>query len=94
MSINPSIDIKNDITITSISSGASVSGVLFDDDNYDRVTPLTLTLGYDHSYDNGLVLGVHAMRTAASQLNIDGDDTIIDDFYLQSISFGIGYEWK
>lgn len=63
--------------------------------NYDRVTPITLTLGYDHSYNNGLVLGVHFMRTLATKLNTDADTLYdIDDFYLQSISFGIGYEWK
>ncbi len=61
--------------------------------NYDQVTPITLTLGYDHSYNNGLVLGVHFMRTLATKLNTDTID-FVDDFYLQSLSFGIGYEWK
>ncbi len=55
MSINPSIDIKIDTTATATNSGASVSTSASDTSNYDRIMPLTLPLGYDHSYDNGLV---------------------------------------
>ncbi len=94
MLVYPSVERKDELSGSGLNVGLSSSYTSPNTTNYNTITPLTLTLGYDHSYDNGLVLGVHVMRTAANKLVNNGRDTGIDDFYLQSISFGIGYKWN
>ena len=56
---------------------------------------LGLTLGYDYKFANGFTLGAHLFRTTptillSSDIALFGE---ITDFYMQQVSFGIGYSW-
>ncbi len=58
-----------------------------------RLAPtIAFTFGYDHSFNNGLVLGTHWMRSLEANA-YSSSDAQLNDLNLQFISFGIGYDW-
>ena len=71
----------------------------------ERVWVPALTLGYDYTFSNGLALGVHVMRSLPKDIDLGftpedlaGAIQIANadpqkGFYMQSINFGIGYDW-
>ena len=67
-------------------------------DSYPAVT-FALSLGYDYTFDNGLVLGLHVIRSVPvttvvfKNPNLTSNRQTEKDFYLQFIGFGIGYDW-
>lgn len=58
-----------------------------------RLAPtIAFTFGYDHSFNNGLVLGTHWMRSLEANA-YSSSGAQLNDLHLQFISFGIGYDW-
>ncbi len=75
---------------------------------YKSISPLALTLGYDHIFASGFTLGVHllgssSIRSEINYISVDGvsrdltglDTTVFElrDGIIQSVGLGIGYSW-
>ncbi len=97
----------NDPTITAVvdTNENSENEVIL---GYKSVSPLALTLGYNHVFTSGFTIGAHLLRSSPVDLeltsySIDGrsidlagadtSDFDIKDFIIETVGLGIGYSW-
>ncbi|MBE8182391.1 MAG: hypothetical protein HAW61_02565 [Candidatus Portiera sp.] len=88
--------ISNSVFIPfSTNERAFVDGTPVLSNDYKQALTPALTIGYDYTFKNNLLIGVHFMRSLPTTIK---DKTIfnnpsLEDFYVQSINLGIGYKF-
>ncbi len=69
---------------------------------FERASPITVTLGYQHAFSSGFALGAHLLNTLPTTLKLDtlrhGGETSdaegeLEDFSIRSVGFLVGYAW-
>ncbi len=61
--------------------------------NLDQFITGALTLGYDHIFNNGVIISAHAMRSLPRDIKDNESGGTVRNFYIQSINIGLGYNF-